>query len=120
MIFPTRHQHLERNKHNYLPIGAIRCVDDSSNVYMDENGMKWTRSSFLKSLYHKPYIYFKFTSVDEKCGSSAEALVLKSDFNLGVYEFIVCESSYMATYNFFFPSPPPNTFVSNMYPNKKI
>ena len=100
MIFPTIHQHLERNKHNYLPIGVIRCVDDLNNVYMDDNGIKWIRSSFLKSLYHDPCTYYKFVSVDEISGSSAESLILKSDFNASVYNFIVGESSYMATYNF--------------------
>ena len=100
MIIPTKRQHLERNRHNYLPIGTLKCVDVSNNAYVDENGMKWVRSSFLKSLYHDPCTYYKFTSVDEKNGSSAEALVLKSDFNLGVYEFIVGELPYMATYNY--------------------
>lgn len=100
MIFPTRRQHLERNKHNYLPIGTLTCVDDSNNMYMDENGVKWTRNSFLKSVFHDQCTYYKFTSVDEKSGASAESLVLKSDFNLGAYEFIVGESPYMATYNY--------------------
>lgn len=44
--------HLDRNKHNKLPIGNLEKVE--ANIYKDEAGIRWELQSHIKNKFHQP------------------------------------------------------------------
>lgn len=44
--------HLDRNKHNKLPIGNLKKIAD--NIYTDESGRIWELQPSIKNKFHQP------------------------------------------------------------------
>ncbi|MFT7361921.1 MAG: hypothetical protein ACI9UV_000110 [Algoriphagus sp.] len=44
--------HLNRNKHNKLPEGGLKHLND--NMYVDETGLTWELQPHIKNKFHQP------------------------------------------------------------------
>ena len=44
--------HLDRNKHNQLPIGNLKKVE--TNLYEDKSGQSWELQPHIKNKFHQP------------------------------------------------------------------
>jgi len=95
--FPSKKDHINRNKYNIFPVGYLTHIKD--NKYIDENDVIWVKRGFVTSILHNPFSYYIFETYDTNKISSSEVEILKTDFDNGVQYFKPASFNYYSSFN---------------------
>jgi hypothetical protein len=109
--------HLNRNKHNKLPKGALKHFEE--HMYVDETGLKWELQPHIKNKFHQPdqeieMVNNPYPNVNKRLKfdpKNSNLKFLSKIKNKGSYEAILkpngeylTEGQKQGTYNYSHPS----------------
>lgn len=116
-FFPSKYQHISRNKHNIIPVWGLTSTEDKDqhkqSIFIDAVGREWRKLKWYHALFHNPAKNAKFVyyhcdnknagcAFDPKCTGSSEVIVPKKyiAINPDKSQTISILNIYSGSYNY--------------------